>query len=262
MYRLFIPNIVGNGVLWILGAALTLGGWYNQSIAYTLLAIAAIWSAASVIYHRNKHNQVTGTLKEWLNSQNRKQKWVLFGVKIGVSIVFISALLIYANIILYNTINHPSLAFTYPQISITNDADKQIDTCNITFVIENTGTSAAYQMHTRIFCQPSTLQLTKLVNTKPYDVSGTNPLQPKEKYSFPFFMQLPYDLNKSDEKLVESFRWYIYIQQEYGNSVNSSKWRLHTDKYWWVFDFKTKDLEALSPDEINLFQKALNIEGY
>lgn len=46
----FNPNIGGNGVLWIVGAALQIGGWVNQKIAISLLVIAFIWSIATLVY--------------------------------------------------------------------------------------------------------------------------------------------------------------------------------------------------------------------
>jgi len=46
----FNPNIVGNGVLWIVGFAMQIGGWVNQKIAISLLVIAFLWSIATLIY--------------------------------------------------------------------------------------------------------------------------------------------------------------------------------------------------------------------
>ncbi len=212
--------------------------------------------------HKNRATSKSESLKQWVERQNTKQKWMLFGIKVGIPIILILGFTIYANVKLDNIIYNPTLTLNW-QVTITTDDIKQIDTANITFYLENTGNSAAYQMHTRIFSQPSTLQLTKLVNTKPYDVNGgPTPLQPKEKYYFPYFMQLPFEYTKSGEKVVESSQWYIYCRQEYSNTLNGGWWHLHTDEYWWVFNFKDKSLGNLNQEEISLFKKALNIEGH
>jgi hypothetical protein len=59
------PNNIANGLLWLVGLAVQIGGWANQTIAFTLLGIALLWTLASVIYwlvkrtHKgNKNNKV------------------------------------------------------------------------------------------------------------------------------------------------------------------------------------------------------------
>jgi hypothetical protein len=49
----FSPNVVGNGILWLIGGALQIGGWVSPPIAYTLFAAAFVWTISSVIYWRN-----------------------------------------------------------------------------------------------------------------------------------------------------------------------------------------------------------------
>lgn len=55
---LLSPNIVGNGVLWIAGTAMQIGGWVNQTFAIILLAIALLWSIISVVHwFKNKRDK-------------------------------------------------------------------------------------------------------------------------------------------------------------------------------------------------------------
>jgi hypothetical protein len=70
MHRLFIPSIVANGILWLVGVAVQIGGWVNQAIAITLLVIAFLWTLASVVY--------------WL--RNRNKKWQTKSEKGEVSV--------------------------------------------------------------------------------------------------------------------------------------------------------------------------------
>jgi hypothetical protein len=64
MGKLFYPNIAANGIIWLLGIAMQLGGWINRSIAWMLIAIAAFWTIATAIYyvkHRRKAStNITG----------------------------------------------------------------------------------------------------------------------------------------------------------------------------------------------------------
>jgi len=54
-------NRVGNGIFWIVGSAMQIGGWINQRIAIALLVVAFIWTIISVIYHLlNKRGKITG----------------------------------------------------------------------------------------------------------------------------------------------------------------------------------------------------------
>ncbi len=54
----FSPNIVLNGLFWIVGLAMQIGGWVSQPIAYVLLGIALLWSMLTVVYwRRNKGTQ-------------------------------------------------------------------------------------------------------------------------------------------------------------------------------------------------------------
>lgn len=58
----FNPNIVGNGMLWIVGIAVQIGGWVSQPIAIFLLIIAFIWSIATLGYwlrFRHKKTVIT-----------------------------------------------------------------------------------------------------------------------------------------------------------------------------------------------------------
>ncbi len=59
---LFNPSIFFNGVLWIVGLAMQLGGWGSHTIAYGLLITALVWSVGTLIYwllkrRDNKHEQ-------------------------------------------------------------------------------------------------------------------------------------------------------------------------------------------------------------
>jgi hypothetical protein len=47
------PNVVGNGVLWLIGGALEIGDWVSQPIAYALFGAAIVWTIFTVIYWRN-----------------------------------------------------------------------------------------------------------------------------------------------------------------------------------------------------------------
>jgi hypothetical protein len=46
----FSRNIVCNGILWIVGIAVQIGGWTNSGIAIFLLTIALIWTVVTIIY--------------------------------------------------------------------------------------------------------------------------------------------------------------------------------------------------------------------
>jgi hypothetical protein len=49
------PNTVGNGILWLVGAALQIGDWTSPTVAYVLFGIAFVWLIITVIYWlRNK----------------------------------------------------------------------------------------------------------------------------------------------------------------------------------------------------------------
>ncbi len=54
MGKLFIPVIALNGILWIVGLAVQVGGWVNQAIAIVLLVIALLWTIGLVWYWRKK----------------------------------------------------------------------------------------------------------------------------------------------------------------------------------------------------------------
>lgn len=67
----FSPSIVCNGLLWLLGIAMQISGWVNQTIAISLLAIAFLWSIATLIYwlknrqqSRQRNETKTGVKKE------------------------------------------------------------------------------------------------------------------------------------------------------------------------------------------------------
>lgn len=47
---LFSPSILANGLLWLVGAAMQIGGWTNQVAAITILVIASVWTVAAIIY--------------------------------------------------------------------------------------------------------------------------------------------------------------------------------------------------------------------
>ncbi len=47
---LFSPYILANGILWLVGAAIQIGGWTNQVVAIVILVIASIWTVAAIIY--------------------------------------------------------------------------------------------------------------------------------------------------------------------------------------------------------------------
>jgi len=44
------PNTVGNGILWLVGIALNIGGWVSHTIAYVLFGVAFAWSLYTGIY--------------------------------------------------------------------------------------------------------------------------------------------------------------------------------------------------------------------
>jgi hypothetical protein len=60
----FKPSVVANGVLWLVGFAMEIGGWVSHTVAYALLAIALIWSVATIIYWRKKRKGMTYKGKE------------------------------------------------------------------------------------------------------------------------------------------------------------------------------------------------------
>jgi hypothetical protein len=47
---LFSPSILGNGLLWLVGVAMEIGGWTNRALAIVILIIASIWTVAVIIY--------------------------------------------------------------------------------------------------------------------------------------------------------------------------------------------------------------------
>ena len=58
----FSPNVVGNGILWLVGGALQIGGWVSPPTAYVLLSAAFVWTICSLIYwrrHRKNETQAT-----------------------------------------------------------------------------------------------------------------------------------------------------------------------------------------------------------
>ena len=52
------PNIVGNGVLWLVGVAVQIMGWINPLMGYVLLGMAFIWSVSSVIYWHKHRSEI------------------------------------------------------------------------------------------------------------------------------------------------------------------------------------------------------------
>jgi hypothetical protein len=77
MHKIFNPNIIGNGILWILGAAMQIGGWVSQSIAITLLVIAFIWSIAYLTYWlKRRHN------KKFIKNEDIKIPVLKIGAKV------------------------------------------------------------------------------------------------------------------------------------------------------------------------------------
>ena len=50
----YAPQNVGNGVLWLVGFAMQIGGWVNQQVAIGLLIGAGVWTAVSLIRWRRK----------------------------------------------------------------------------------------------------------------------------------------------------------------------------------------------------------------
>lgn len=91
MGRLLSPNITGNAILWIVAVAIQIGGWVNQRIAITLLVIAFIWSAISVIYwikKRKRAGKVKPSLRVVVNrvkiDDSPKTGWVVFSVSMSL----------------------------------------------------------------------------------------------------------------------------------------------------------------------------------
>jgi hypothetical protein len=50
MGKWFKPTIGGNAILWLVAAAMQVGGWINDIVAYCLLGIAFLWSIGIIIY--------------------------------------------------------------------------------------------------------------------------------------------------------------------------------------------------------------------
>ncbi len=69
------PKIAGNGILWVVGLAMQIGGWVNQVIAITLLAFAFLWSTVLLIF--------------WLKNR-KKRRDQQTGLKIGVRVKKVS----------------------------------------------------------------------------------------------------------------------------------------------------------------------------
>lgn len=57
------PNRAGNAILWVVGLAVGIGGWFNQSVAVILLSIAFLWTIASLLYWLKKHRNETHELE-------------------------------------------------------------------------------------------------------------------------------------------------------------------------------------------------------
>jgi amino acid transporter len=243
MQKVFIFSTVINADLWIVGAAMQIGGWVNQAVAIFLLVIAFIWTSASVIYYFKKRNRQTESLKEYLDRQNARQKWILFGVRIAIPTVIIATLVIYPSIMLYNTTHHPLLSFTQPmEISVSNDDVKLIASGKILFYIENVGNNTAYQIRSRVCYAPNT----QPTNIRPStDVTTTNPLQPHDKITFPIDLQMPY-MKSGNDRIVESDNFYFYYRLEYSNAPNRGQ---QSDEYWLIFNFTNKTLGELTPSE-------------
>jgi hypothetical protein len=50
----FNSSIAINGLLWLVGAALQMGGWVNQYVAIAILCVAGLWTVASVYWLRKR----------------------------------------------------------------------------------------------------------------------------------------------------------------------------------------------------------------
>ena len=58
---MFTKNFVGNGLLWLVGLAMQIGGWVSHTIAYVLLGVAFTWTLCTCIYwwrHRGEKTTV------------------------------------------------------------------------------------------------------------------------------------------------------------------------------------------------------------
>lgn len=73
---LFNPIIVGNGILWIVGIAMQIGGWVNHTIALILLVIAFLWSIIYLVYWlKNRHKKPFESPINWIDDyKNRHRK--------------------------------------------------------------------------------------------------------------------------------------------------------------------------------------------
>src|SRR4030042_2720920 len=65
----FNPNTFLNGLLWLVGLAMQIGGWVSPPVAYGLLGAAFIWSLCTFIY--------------WLNTRGKKQPEIVKETKGG-----------------------------------------------------------------------------------------------------------------------------------------------------------------------------------
>lgn len=63
------PNIVGNGIVWLVGLAVQIGGWVSHIVAYVLFGIAFVWSLYTFVY--------------WLAHKGKKQLETPKGVEAG-----------------------------------------------------------------------------------------------------------------------------------------------------------------------------------
>jgi len=60
------PQNVGNRVLWLVGVAMTIGGWVNQQVAIGLLIGAGVWTAVIIWKRKTKTAQPTAITVEKL----------------------------------------------------------------------------------------------------------------------------------------------------------------------------------------------------
>jgi hypothetical protein len=64
--RWFKPSIAINGLLWIVGLALQIGGWVNQYVAIALLCVAFLGTVATVLYWLRKGVRNVDEKKEYV----------------------------------------------------------------------------------------------------------------------------------------------------------------------------------------------------
>jgi len=219
-------STVTNGILWIVGLAMQIGGVVNQPIAYLLLSIAFCWSIGSIIYWwKNK----------WGNKRIRIWATLAIVAIVGVAVVLIAT--------------HP--IHPRPQLEVNFDSSHILPSANeIDLYVVNDGQDTAYQYAPIVFAA-SANQIDLVFNrSSPPDLE--NHIAPNRG---------EYCAIVINQTIPVTGIWYIYYKPTYSDSLTGGRFYINDPPYllWIDFDNPSGFYNLIDSVEIGKFKAAIKV---